>query len=106
MVRAAASALAATLGFSYDRITDLHIAVDEVCSRIQATSAPKPTRLEVIFDVDDEGLLVSASGDAALRPGAVFLTEWSRAILAAVTDRIEVAGADDPAGATFAVSRR
>lgn len=105
VIRAAASALAATLGFTYDRITDLHIAVDEVCSRIQATSTPRATRLEVVFQVDGDGITVTARGDSALRPGAVFLTDWSRTILSAVTDRVEVSGSDGPAGATFVVSK-
>jgi serine/threonine-protein kinase RsbW len=106
VVRATASPLAATLGFSYDRITDLHIAIDEVCSRILATSTPPAKRLEVVFEVEGDGLRVSARGDATIRPGAVFLTDWSRAILTAVTDRVEVQSAAGSTGATFAVAKR
>src|SRR3989442_13393596 len=80
LVRATASALAALLDFTYDRITDLHIAIDEVCSRIVATSDPAPNRLEVTFLVDPEGLSVSARGDAPLKPGAVLLNVWSETI--------------------------
>jgi hypothetical protein len=105
VVRATASPLAATLGFSYDRITDLHIAIDEVCSRVLATSYPPAERLEVIFDTDGGGLRVSVRGDSDIRPGAVFLTDWSRAILTAVTDRVEIGSADGSTGATFAVSK-
>jgi serine/threonine-protein kinase RsbW len=105
IVRATASPLAATLGFSYDRITDLHIAIDEVCSRVLATSEPAAERLEVIFETEGDGLRVSVRGDADIRHGAVFLTDWSKAILTAVTERVDIGSADGPTGATFAVTK-
>jgi serine/threonine-protein kinase RsbW len=103
LVRAAASALAAQLDFTYDRITDLHIAIDEVCSRILATSVPRATRIEVIFTVEEGGLRISAQGDTPMREGAKFLPTWSKAILDSVTRGIEIIDLRGVACATFLV---
>jgi serine/threonine-protein kinase RsbW len=103
LVRATATSLAALLDFTYDRITDLHIALDEICSRIMATSTPSVRRLEVTFTVESQGLRIEARGDAAARAGVPFLTTWSQAILDSVTDGIEVADLDGIVRATFSV---
>jgi serine/threonine-protein kinase RsbW len=103
LVRAAASALAAQRDFTYDRITDLHIAIDEVCSRILATSVPRASRIEVTFKVEEEGLRISACGDAPLRAGASFLTGLSRAIFDSVTRGVEILDLRGIACATFLV---
>jgi len=103
LVRATATSLAALLDFTYDRLTDLHIAIDEVCSRILATSGPRPGRLEVTFHIEDGGLRIVASGDAPLREGAVFLTTWSKAILESVAEAVEVEQGDGLVRATFRV---
>ena len=105
LVRATASALAAFLDFTYDRITDLHIAIDEACSRIVATSDPAPNRLEVTFLVDPEGLSISARGDAPLKPGAVLLNVWSETILTSVTDELHTGEQDGRATLEFRVRR-
>jgi serine/threonine-protein kinase RsbW len=105
LVRAAASALAAQRDFTYDRITDLHIAIDEVCSRILATTGPKATRIEVTFTVEEEGLRISACGDTPLRAGASFLTSLSKAIFDSVTHGVEILERQGVACATFLVPR-
>src|SRR5439155_2799875 len=69
LVRATATSLPAMLDFTYDRITDLHIAIDEICSRIMATSAPPVRRLEVTFTVESTELRIEARGDAPARGG-------------------------------------
>jgi serine/threonine-protein kinase RsbW len=103
LVRAAASALAAQRDFTYDRITDLHIAIDEVCSRILATSGPKATRIEVTFTIEEEGLRISALGDTPLRAGASFLTTLSKAIFDSVTRGVEILDLRGVVCATFLV---
>jgi serine/threonine-protein kinase RsbW len=105
LVRATATSLAAMLDFTYDRITDLHIAIDEVCSRILATSTPQARRLEVTFTIEDNALRIQACGDAPARSDVPFLTTWSRAILESVTDGVEVVAPDEMACATFSVTR-
>jgi serine/threonine-protein kinase RsbW len=103
LVRAAASALAAQRDFTYDRITDLHIAIDEVCSRILATSVPKANRIEVRLAVEEEGIRISALGDTPLKSGASFLTTLSNAIFDSVTRGVEVIDRSGVACATFLV---
>ncbi|MFN2544117.1 MAG: ATP-binding protein, partial [Actinomycetota bacterium] len=55
LLRAVATALAARLDFPVDRIIELQIAVDEVCSRLMAVSR-ESTRLDVDFEIVDKGL--------------------------------------------------
>jgi serine/threonine-protein kinase RsbW len=105
LVRATASALAALLDFTYDRIMDLHIAIDEVCSRIMATSEPAPITLRVEFALQTEGLRITACGDSATRSGVEFLTTWSRAILDSVTEGVELAESDGVTSASFVIPR-
>jgi serine/threonine-protein kinase RsbW len=105
LVRATATSLAAMLDFTYDRITDLHIAIDEICSRILATSAPAARRLEVTFTIDGDALHIRACGDAPTRSDVPFLTTWSKAILESVTDGVEIVSPDDVACATFSLAK-
>lgn len=105
LVRATASSLAAQLDFTYDRIMDLHIAIDEVCSRLLATSGPGVRTLEVTFHLEDGGLRIEARTDTGMKPGATFLTTWAEAILHSVVDDFELAEADGVAAARFLVSR-
>jgi hypothetical protein len=101
LVRATASALAALLDFTYDQISDLHLAIDEVCGRILATSNPSPTRLEVTFRVEGDTLSVEACGDTPIKPGEEFFSNLSRAILAAVTQGMDLTEADGVVCASF-----
>jgi serine/threonine-protein kinase RsbW len=105
LVRATASSLAGLLDFTYDRLMDLHIAIDEICSRIMATSTPPARRLEVTFELEDGALRISARGDTPLGKEAPFLTSWAKTILDEVTDEIEVGDDEGAAYATFSVAR-
>ncbi len=105
LVTATATSLAALLDFTYDRLMDLHIAIDEICSRIMATSVPTATRLEVTFDLKDGALQISARGDSPLGEKTPFLTSWAKTILDEVTDGIEVRDLEGTACATFSVAR-
>jgi len=104
VVRQAASALAALADFTYDRLQDLHIAIDEVASRILATSQPPASRLEFAFEIDGGDLTVTARGDSPVREGGQFLTKWSQTILNSVTDRLEIVS-DGVAEVTFRLGR-
>jgi serine/threonine-protein kinase RsbW len=90
VARATASALAARVDLTYDRLTDLCIAIDEASGRIMATSESAPERLELEFEAGDEGVLVTIRGDRPLKPEAAFLTPWSKLILESVTGSLEV----------------
>jgi hypothetical protein len=87
LLRAVATALAARLDFPVDRIIELQIAVDEICSRLMAVSRDA-TRIQIDFDVVDRGLVLHASVDGERREDREFLTEWSRVILEAIAEDI------------------
>jgi serine/threonine-protein kinase RsbW len=91
VLRAVATALAARLDFPVDRIIELQIAVDEICSRLMAVTR-ECTRLELEFEVTDRGLILRASIDGDRREDREFLTEWSRVILEAIAEDIEPSG--------------
>src|SRR5438045_4896278 len=80
LLRAIATALAARLDFPVDRIIELQIAVDEVCSRLMAV-AKDFTRIEIDFEIVDRGMVVRARVDGGRRTDRAFLTEWSRVTL-------------------------
>jgi len=84
ILRAAASALAARMDFPVDRITELQIAVDEVCSRLMAISE-SPTAIRMEFHVPDQNSIrLNAEVDGPRREGRDLLSEWSRVILEAI----------------------
>ena len=87
LLRAVATALAARLDFPVDRIIELQIAVDEVCSRLMAV-AKDFTTIEVEFEIVDRGMVVRAAVDGDRREDREFLTEWSRVILEAIAEDI------------------
>jgi hypothetical protein len=106
VVRATATSLAALLDFTYDRVTDLHIAIDEIASRVLGTSSPPVIQLEVTFTIEDHGLRIEAEGDSPLKDGAEFLTGWSRAILDTITGGVEVSATPEGAArASFFVEK-
>src|SRR5439155_26361151 len=73
LARATATALAARLDFTYDRLMDLHIAIDEASGRVIAVSDPPARFLDLTFAVEDGRLGISIQGDGVLKPGAEFL---------------------------------
>src|SRR5437588_12560689 len=87
LLRAVATALAARQDFPVDRIIELQIAVDEVCSRLMAVSRGA-TRIEVDFEISDHGLILQAAVDGERREDRELLTEWSRVILEAIAEDI------------------
>ena len=103
LARATATALAALLDFTYDRVTDLHIAIDETCGRVLATSDPPAHRLEIAFEPEPSSLRISVRGDGRLKPGAQFLNPWSKVILESIVEDLEV---QEAAGGSASVSFR
>src|SRR5947208_10835024 len=90
LLRAIATALAARLDFPVDRIIELQIAVDEVCSRLMAVSSDAK-QLSVEFEVFDRGLTIRAQADGSPREDREFLTECCRVILEAIAENISLA---------------
>jgi serine/threonine-protein kinase RsbW len=89
LVRALASGLGARLDFTYDQIMDLHIAIDEVCSRLLATTE-SPGGLEIRFEVDGIQLTFQARADGTPRADREFLNPLSQMILEALVDRFDI----------------
>jgi anti-sigma regulatory factor (Ser/Thr protein kinase) len=87
LLRAAASALAARLDFPIDRITELQIVVDEVCSRLMAVTE-SPSRITMELRPTEDGIDIEASSEGSRRIGKELLSEWSRVILEAIASDI------------------
>lgn len=102
VVRAVATTLAARLDFTYDRITDLHIALDEVSSRIMAASNPPAGHLEFTFSLLDGAIQVVGRADTRLE-GEEFLNPWAQIILESLTESIHVEHRDSFSSITFLV---
>lgn len=83
LLRAAASALAARMDFPIDRITELQIVVDEVCSRLMAVTQ-QPSLITMELAPRDDGIDITAGSEGARRTGRELLSEWSRVILEAI----------------------
>jgi hypothetical protein len=105
LARATATALAARLDFTYDRLMDLHIAIDEASGRVLAVSDPPARFLEVTFLIEPDRLSISVGGDGRLEPGADFLNPWSKLILESVVSDLRTSGPADPVGASFTIDR-
>ncbi|HEX9235252.1 MAG TPA: hypothetical protein VF972_03110 [Actinomycetota bacterium] len=105
LARATATALAARLDFTYDRLMDLHIAIDEASGRILAMSDPPARRLDVTFDVAEDALQISVQGDSPLKSGAEFLNAWSKLILDSVAEDLHELLDTGMAGVRFVVKR-
>lgn len=83
IARLTVAGLASRLGFSYDEVEDLRIAVGEACSVL--IDDPPSGRLSVVYRLEDDALEVEATADGGAdgRPQAAELTEQ---ILGAVVD--------------------
>ena len=90
LARLTVAGLATRLGFSYDEVEDLRIAVGEACSVL--IDDPASGRLDVVYRLGADALEVEAAADHAdgHHSDATTLTEQ---ILAAVVDdhRIDIA---------------
>ncbi len=83
IARLAVAGLATRLGFSYDEVEDLRIAVGEACSVLMSES--RNGRLEVIYRLEDDALEVEATADSDVAPQG-HGSELSEQILSAVVD--------------------
>lgn len=95
LARALAGGFGARLDFTYDQIMDLHIAIDEVCSRLLATT-DAPQALVLRFTVEEGQLSFEARAEGTLREDREFLNPLSRMILEALVDRFDIV--QGPAG--------
>jgi len=83
IARLAVAGLATRLGFSYDEVEDLRIAVGEACSVLMAEGPIG--RIEIVYRLENDAMEVEATADAAVARRANG-TSLSEQILSAVVD--------------------
>jgi serine/threonine-protein kinase RsbW len=85
LVRVTAAGLGSRLGFSYDQVEDLRLAIDELCFGLTGASG-RPGTVQVRFLLHGDALEVTADGifeDSLEIPPE---SAWSKVILAALVD--------------------
>jgi serine/threonine-protein kinase RsbW len=97
MTRMMAAGVASRVGFTFDEVDDLRIAIDEICYSLIG-AAGRPGQLVVRYEMLDDGLVIEGEGHFLDGPsGPPALSAFSAQILSAVVDECEVAeGADGP----------
>jgi len=95
LARVTAAGLASRLGFTFDQVEDLRLAIDEMCFGLTGSKG-KDGILELRFLLSPEGLTVQGRGSFS-PPGPVHLSELSKVILDALVDEHSISdGADGP----------
>jgi len=97
LARVTASGMASRLGFSFDEIEDLRLAVDELCHAVTGPSG-RPGSISLRYVVEaGSGICVEASGHFDPGGPPLALSELARQILSALTDEHDLrADADEP----------
>jgi anti-sigma regulatory factor (Ser/Thr protein kinase) len=94
LARVTATGLASRLGFTFDEVEDLRLAIDELCFALMGTRG-RPGTIRLRYVVTEQALEVEGVGDFRGEGPEPTLSELSRQILAALVDEHEVRrGAD------------
>jgi hypothetical protein len=100
MARVAAAGLASRLGFGYDQIEDLRLAVDELCFAI-AGPVGRIGTVELRYLVSDRKLVIEGQAHLSDDKVRARRTQLSEVLLAALVDSYELA--DGPYGPCFSL---
>jgi hypothetical protein len=102
LARVTAAGLAGRLGFSYDEVEDLRLAIDELCFGLTGTDG-RLGMVELRYALDEEGLVVEGQGrfDDDMPVG---LSQLSAVILGALVDEHHLG--DGPEGPEFRLLKR
>jgi serine/threonine-protein kinase RsbW len=104
LARLTAAGVASRMGFTYDEVEDLRIAIDELCLSLVGTTA-RAGNIELRYTADANGLIVEGAGHFDDSSGtAPELSPLSRQILSAVVDEHDVAAGE--LGPTFRLLKR
>jgi hypothetical protein len=97
LARVTAAGLASRLGFSFDEVEDLRLAIDELCYGLTGSSGREGT-VEVRYLLDGDRLIVEGEGRFGKQGAApVALSELSKVILSALVDEHHLgSGPDGP----------
>jgi hypothetical protein len=85
LARVTAAGLAGRLGFNYDEVEDLRLAIDELCFGLTGPTGRQGT-VELRYILREDGLLVEGQGHFVDDITPVGLTELSEVILSALVD--------------------
>ena len=102
LVRVTAAGLASRLGFTFDQVEDLRLAIDEISFGMTGSKG-RDGVLEVLFHLSPEGLSVRGEGHFSA-PGGAKLSELSEVILNALVD--EHSMSDGDTGPRFVLVKR
>ena len=89
LARVTASGLASRLGFTYDEVEDLRLALDELCFVLIGRS-PRPGQVSLTYRMADGVLVVEGVGDFGDAAGHRPLAPFSEQILPALVDHYEL----------------
>ena len=103
VARLTAAGLAGRLGFSFDEIEDVKIAVDELCFTLVG-SRGRPGTLSLRYLLDTDQLVIEGSGELDGSAADPVPSELSSQILAAVVDEHELSR--DGNGVRFRMVKR
>ena len=92
LARVTAAGLASRLGFSFDQVEDLRLAIDEICFGITGSNGTEGV-LEVRFLLSPETLTVLGEGHFS-GPSPVRLSPLSEVILDALVDEHSISDSD------------
>jgi hypothetical protein len=96
LARVTAAGLGGRLGFSYDEIEDLRLAIDELCFGLTGPTGRAGT-VEITYLLGEDGLAVEGRGRFRDDITPASLSHLSEIILGALVDEHElVSGADGP----------
>jgi len=104
LARMTAAGLASRMGFTYDEVEDLRIAIDEVCFSMVGTHGRSGT-ITVHYTLDDGELAVEGTGHFSDGLGnEPVVTALSKQILSAVVDECELSAGEE--GPRFRLIKR
>jgi hypothetical protein len=103
LARVTAAGLAGRLGFSYDEIEDLRLAIDELCFGLTGPTGRHGT-VELVYSIEPGSLMVQGQGRFLEDIIPIQLTDLSRVILSALVDEHDLTSDSD--GPRFRVKRR
>ena len=103
LARVTAAGLAGRLGFNYDEVEDLRLAIDELCFGLTGPTG-RQGNVELRYILGDNGLVVEGEGHFVDDITPVGLTELSEVILSALVDEHSLGSG--PQGPRFRLVKR
>jgi hypothetical protein len=103
LARVTAAGLAGRLGFSYDEIEDLRLAIDELCFGLTGPTGRHGT-VDLVYEIEPGTLTVEGHGKFLEDITPIGLTDLSRVILSALVDEHSLSADTD--GPRFRLVKR